>query len=74
MARAQRLPQGAGQPATAWLYGCSRRNGTLLGIGERTGNTPLEALVIESALNGKAAGIDTTVITEIADYFEQEIG
>ena len=26
----------------AWLYGCSGINGTLLGIGERTGNTPIE--------------------------------
>ena len=26
--------------ATAWLYGCSGANGTLLGFGERTGNPP----------------------------------
>ncbi|HPU58399.1 MAG TPA: 2-isopropylmalate synthase, partial [Candidatus Avimonas sp.] len=32
---------------TAWLYGCSSVNTSLLGIGERTGNTPLEAMVIE---------------------------
>ncbi|MFN3967116.1 MAG: 2-isopropylmalate synthase, partial [Endomicrobiia bacterium] len=31
----------------AWLYGCSGANGTLLGIGERTGNTPIEALIME---------------------------
>ena len=59
----------------AWLYGCSVGNGSLLGIGERTGNTPTEALVIEYiALRGDANGMDTTVITEIADYFEKEMG
>ena len=32
---------------TAWLYGCGGVNGTLMGFGERTGNAPLEALVID---------------------------
>ena len=58
---------------TAWLYGCSAVNGTLLGFGERTGNTPIEALVIEyMSLTGDDS-IDTTVITEIADYFREEL-
>jgi len=61
--------------ADVWLYGCSAVNGSLLGIGERTGNTPTEALVIEYiALRGKTDGMDTRVITEIAEYFEKEIG
>jgi len=61
--------------ATAWLYGASSVNCSLLGIGERTGNTPLEAMVIEYAqLRGTTDGIDTTVITEIAEYYEKEIG
>lgn len=61
--------------ATAWLYGCSTANGTLLGFGERTGNAPIEALVIEYiSLTGHTNGIDTTVITEIANYYEEEIG
>jgi citrate (Re)-synthase len=60
---------------SAWLYGCSGINGTLLGLGERTGNTPVEALVIEYlALRGNDENIDTTVITEIADYYRNEIG
>lgn len=59
---------------TAWLYGCSGVNGTLLGIGERTGNTPIEALVIEyMSLRGDDS-IDTTIITDIAEYFRKEIG
>ena len=31
---------------TAWLYGCSGVNCSLLGIGERTGNCPTEAMCI----------------------------
>jgi len=61
--------------STAWLYGCTYANGTLLGLGERTGNPPLEALVMEYiGLKGTTNGMDTTVISEIADYFEGAIG
>ena len=61
--------------ATAWLYGSSSVNCSLLGIGERTGNCPLEAMVIEYAsLRGTADGMELPVITEIAEYFEHEIG
>jgi isopropylmalate/homocitrate/citramalate synthase len=60
---------------TAWLYGCSGINCSLFGIGERTGNTPLEAMVFEYAqLRGGLDGMDTTVITELAEYYEKEIG
>lgn len=59
---------------TAWLYGCSAINCSLLGIGERTGNCPLEAMVIEYAsLKGTTDGMDLSAITEIADYFEREL-
>ena len=55
---------------TAWLYGASAVNCSLLGIGERTGNCPLEAMVIEYAqLRGTLDGMDPTVITEIAEYY-----
>ena len=60
---------------TAWLYGCSGVNTSLFGIGERTGNTPLEAMVFEYAqLRGTLNGMDTRVITELAEYYEKEIG
>ena len=60
---------------TAWLYGASGVNCSLFGIGERTGNTPLEAMVFEYAqLRGTLDGMDTTVITEVAEYYEKEIG
>ncbi len=59
----------------AWLYGACGVNCSLLGIGERTGNIPLEAMVFEyAALRGTLDGMDPTVITEIAEYFKNEMG
>jgi isopropylmalate/homocitrate/citramalate synthase len=59
---------------SAWLYGCTFVNGTLLGIGERTGNVPIEGLIMDYiSLIGNDHGIDTQVITEIRNYFEKEI-
>ena len=61
--------------STAWLYGASAVNCSLLGIGERTGNVPLEAMVMEYAsLRGSFDGMDPTVISEIADFFRKEVG
>ena len=61
--------------STAWLYGASGVNCSLLGIGERTGNVPLEAMVMEYAsLRGSFDGMDPTVITEIAEFFKYEMG
>lgn len=61
--------------SVAWLYGCSAINCSLFGIGERTGNTPLEAMVVEYAqLRGTLDGMDTRVITELARYYEEVIG
>ena len=61
--------------STAWLYGASAVNCSLLGIGERTGNIPLEAMVFEYAsLRGSLDGMEPTVITEIARYFQEEMG
>ena len=60
---------------TAWLYGASGVNCSLFGIGERTGNTPLEAMVFEYAqLRGTLDGMKPEVITELAEYYEKEIG
>ena len=67
--------QGLINATTAWLYGCSAANGTLLGFGERTGNAPIEGLVIEYiGLMGHSNGVDTTMITEIRNYLERVIG
>jgi isopropylmalate/homocitrate/citramalate synthase len=60
---------------TAWLYGCSGANGTLLGFGERTGNAPIEGLIMEYiGITGDVESIDTGAITDAADYFVKELG
>jgi len=52
------------------LYGCDALNCSLMGIGERTGNPPLEGAVFEYiGLKGDLCGIDTRIITEIAHYY-----
>jgi len=58
----------------AWLYGAAANNGTLLGIGERTGNTPLEALIIWYVMLTGDNSVDLSVITEIKEYYERELG
>jgi len=66
--------QSVTNSTTAWLYGSSAVNTSLLGIGERTGNTPLEAMVIEYVqLTGDDGGMNLKVITEIAEYFENDL-
>ncbi len=67
--------KGVVNATTAWMYGAGGVNCSLLGIGERTGNVPLEAMVFEYAsLRGHLNGMDTRVITEIADYIQHETG
>jgi citrate (Re)-synthase len=59
----------------AWLYGCAAANGSFFGFGERTGNPPLEALVIDYiGLKGEAPGVDTTALTRAAAYFRDQLG
>lgn len=59
--------------STAWLYGCASVNTTLFGIGERTGNCPLEAMVIEyGQLKGNTKKMKLSLITEMAEYFQRE--
>ncbi len=65
---------GVANAVSAWLYGASGVNCSLLGIGERTGNVPLEAMLMQYAsLRGTLDGMDTTAITDIAEYFEKEL-
>ncbi len=67
--------KGVANATCAWLYGASSVNCSMLGIGERTGNVPLEAMVMEYAsLRGTLDGMDPTAITEIAEFFEKNIG
>ena len=71
----QDLHLGVANATSAWLYGAARNNGTLLGIGERAGNVPIEALVFMYAgLRGSFDGMDTRAITEVARLYEDELG
>jgi len=59
--------------ATCWLYGCNAVNTTLVGYGERTGNPPLEGAVFEYiGLKGDPCGMDTTALTDIAEYLQRK--
>ena len=61
--------------ATAWLYGSSAANCAMFGVGERTGNPPLEAMLIEHAqLKGTDSRINYEAITELTRYANKELG
>ena len=61
--------------ATAWLYGCCAANSSILGAGERTGNPPLEGMVVEHAqIKGITKGVKYAAITELAEYARKELG
>jgi isopropylmalate/homocitrate/citramalate synthase len=64
--------KGHANAATAWLYGCAAINSTLLSTGERTGNTPLEAAVVEHIGLGGDPGLDLPVLVEIASYLREQ--
>jgi isopropylmalate/homocitrate/citramalate synthase len=67
--------RGEVNTVAAWLYGCAAANGSMFGFGERTGNPPLEALVIDHiGLRGETPGVDTTAITRAAAYFRDQLG
>jgi len=60
--------------SATWLYGCSSVNTTLFGIGERVGNTPLEAMIVEYAqIKGSTKNMNLHVIKQIEKYFEKEL-
>jgi isopropylmalate/homocitrate/citramalate synthase len=59
---------------SAWLYGCAAINATLLSTGERTGNSPLEAAVVEHVgLTGEDR-VELRVLTEIGRFMRDECG
>jgi citrate (Re)-synthase len=60
---------------TSWLYGGSAVNATLFGIGERTGNCPLESMIFEYAqIKGNTKDMNLKIISDIRDYFEKKLG
>jgi isopropylmalate/homocitrate/citramalate synthase len=69
------LHKGQVNAVTAWLYGCCAANAAIFGTGERTGNSPLEALVIEHAqIKGHTPGVNYAAITELSEYAKKELG
>ncbi|MDO5707934.1 MAG: 2-isopropylmalate synthase [Andreesenia angusta] len=61
--------------SAAWQYGCAGVNGTLFGIGERTGNCPIEGMLIEYAqIKGTLKDMDLKYLPELAHYFDRELG
>ena len=64
---------GFSNAVAAWRYGCGAVNGTLLGFGERTGNTPIEGLLFEwMGLTGRA-DVDTLAVAEVARFAEEQL-
>ena len=60
--------------AVGWLYGCCSANCSIFGVGERTGNPPLEALVVEHAqLCGTNDKINYEAITDMAAFAHKEL-
>jgi isopropylmalate/homocitrate/citramalate synthase len=62
--------QAVGIATSAWLYGCCGNNGTLLGIGERAGNTPIEGLLFQLLQLKENTDVDTLIIKEISNYYK----
>ncbi len=57
---------------SAWMYGAASVNSTLLGIGERTGNSPLEAMLIEYCQLKGNPNIDLKLMNKVCKYFSKE--
>ena len=59
----------------AWMYGASSVSTTLLGIGERTGNCPMESMLVEyHQLKEPKNKINFTMLNEVAAFFDEEFG
>jgi len=54
----------------AWLSGAALSNCTLFGIGERSGNCPLEAMLLEYAMIKGTSGINLKEIKKAAELFK----
>jgi len=57
----------------AWIYGCNRVNTAFGGMGERTGNTPLEQMVAAMIRLYGNADLDLYMLAEIADLINGEV-
>jgi len=57
----------------AWIYGCNRVNTSFAGLGERTGNTPLEQMVAALIRFYGDPGLNLPVLAEIEELMEHEV-
>ena len=57
----------------AWIYGCKRVNTAFAGMGERTGNTPLEQMVAAMVRLYGNPGMNLNVLAEIAELIDSEV-
>ncbi|MHC4657154.1 MAG: beta/alpha barrel domain-containing protein [Planctomycetota bacterium] len=57
----------------AWIYGCKRVNTAFAGMGERTGNTPLEQMVAAMVRLYGNPGMNLKVLAEIAELIDSEV-
>jgi isopropylmalate/homocitrate/citramalate synthase len=57
----------------AWIYGCNRVNTAFGGMGERTGNTPLEQMVAAMVRLYGNADLDLYMLAEIAELINGEV-
>lgn len=57
----------------AWTYGCRRVNTAFAGLGERTGNTPLEQVLAGYIRVYGDPGVRLPVLAEIAELIDQEV-
>jgi isopropylmalate/homocitrate/citramalate synthase len=59
----------------SWMYGASSVSTTLLGIGERTGNCPLESMLVEyHQLKNPKNPINFHKMNDVVKFFEEEFG
>ncbi len=57
----------------AWIYGCNRVNAAFGGMGERTGNTPLEQMVAALVRLYGDPGFDLDALAEMANLISTEV-
>ena len=57
----------------AWIYGCNRVNTSFAGLGERTGNTPMEQMVAALVRFYGDPGLNLPVLKEIEELMESEV-
>ncbi len=57
----------------AWMYGGGCVNSTLLGIGERCGNTPLEGMLFQYGQFKNDGNLKLEVLNEVSEFFSKEL-